>query len=220
MLVFQVCLQGALRPAHGDAAYVEVIIQREARPGTVHGDKAAQYTVVDDAHWQIAAGAAVAVAVQDTLGSVPDGAGHDGFVVVRLVVLVLAPAVGPGLVVVEIGRPGLAGENIAAILLIAEDVANRAGRPACVAEFGADLVPARFPLQFRQRIRDGCQRCAVDQHVVHEADRPRFILVDAHAPADNCARFVPVDHLVVSKDRGKQEAAAAEAPFQAQKHRL
>ena len=122
--------------------------------------------------------------------------------------------------VVEIRRPGLAGKDIAAVLLIAEDVSHSVGRPFSVAELGADLVQPCLPLQFRQRFRDGRQRRAVDQHVIHEADRARFILVDAQVSADDGARIVPVDHLVVAQDGGNQEAATAEAPFQRQQHCL
>ena len=218
VLACQVQLQFAVHRAHGDTADAVVFVDVVASPGPVDGDVAAQRAAVHDPHGEIAACAAVAVAVQNPLSRVPYRPRDDGFVVVRLEVLVFLVDVPFGLVVVEVGRPRLACQNVAAVALVAEH-GNHPSRRPVPGHFLVLLEMARRPLQVDERLRDLRGAAAVEQHVVHEPHRIRFRLVD-----DQFADPVPVrpvlDDLVIAQQGGGEKAAPAEAPLQRQQHCL
>ena len=217
MLVFKVCTKLALFHAHGDAADAVVFVLLMPRPGAVDGDEAAQCADVDDAHGNVGAGVPVAVAVQDSLGSVPLCPGDDGVMMRRLVVLVLLVAVLHRLVVVEVGRPGLTGKDIAAVAFIAHDRCDAGCRPFCV---GCSVTPASagFTLQLGQGFGDLLCAAAVEQHVVHEPNRLRLLLIDHQLLAVDSV-FNHID-LVIAQQLRRHESSPAEPPFKGKQHGL
>ena len=217
MLVFKVCTKLALFHAHGDTADAVVFILLMTRPGSVDGDEAAQCADVNDAHGNVGAGVPVAVAVQNPLGGIPLCPRDDGVMMRRLVVLVLLVAVLHGLVVVEVGRPCLAGKDVAAVALIAHHRCDAGCRPFCV---GCSVTPASagFTLQLGQGFGDLLCAAAVEQHVVHEPDRLRLLLIDHQFLAVDSV-FNHID-LVIAQQLRRHEAAPAEPPFEGEQHGL
>jgi len=82
-----------------------------------------------------------------------------------------------GLMVVEIRCPCFPGQHVSAVALVPQDAVHRGFRPVRAVP-SAYLPQPGFPAQVVQRFRDLRRGTPVQQHVIHEPDGIRFVLVD------------------------------------------